>query len=302
MRVPRLQLVDVLDAASNRFAGWPRWAIVALGLCGVVLSGFGDWATGVEWAFTLPYLLPITFVTWLAGRRAGLLLVAVSSLVWFVQDELVHTVYLHPLARYWDLGVLAGIFAFVSLLLASLRENLDAQRVLARHDPLTGLANRRHFAEVAGREVARACRYGHPTTLVFLDLDGFKAVNDGHGHAAGDRLLRTVALALGEAVRELDLVARIGGDEFAVLLPATDLAAARALVARLRQALQRATLAAGWPVSFSIGAVVSEAAEADLERMLREADRLMYEAKAEGGGGHRVEPVGERSPDAQAQR
>ncbi|HVO09546.1 MAG TPA: GGDEF domain-containing protein [Vicinamibacteria bacterium] len=302
MSMARVQLIDVLDAASALFAGWPRPGIVALGLAGVALTGFGDWATGVEWAFTLPYLLPITFVTWLAGRRAGLLLAAASSLTWFVQDELVHTVYLHPLSRYWDLGIQAGIFAFVSLLLASLREHLEAERALARHDALTGLANRRHFAEVAGREVARACRFGHPTALVFLDVDGFKAVNDTRGHATGDRLLRTVASALAEAVRELDLVARVGGDEFALLLPATDLAAARALVARVREALERATRAAGWPVGFSIGAVVSEAAGADLERMLREADRLMYEAKAEGGGGFRVEAVGAPRPDERPQR
>ncbi len=302
MRIPRMQLVEVLDAAGTLFAGWPRWGIVALGICCVVLTGLGDWATGVEWAFTLPYLLPITFVTWIAGRRAGLLLVAFSSVTWFVQDELVHTVYLHPLSRYWDLAIQAGIFAFVSLLLASLRAHLEAERALARHDPLTGLANRRHFAEVAGREVARACRFGHPTTVVFLDVDGFKAVTDSRGHAAGDRLLRTVAQALAEEVRELDLVARIGGDEFALLLPATDLAAARTLVGRLREALDGATREAGWPVGFSIGAVVSEPAEADLERMLRAADRLMYQAKSEGGGGFRVEAVGAGDPQTGAQR
>ena len=306
MRIgPGLQLIDVLDTASARFGGWPRWAVVALGLGGVAFTGFGDWATGTEWAFTLPYLLPIAFVTWITGRRAGLLVAVCSSLTWLLVDALVHTVYLHPLSRYWDFGIQAGIFGLATLLLASLREHLEAERALARHDPLTGLANRRHFDELAGREIARARRYGHATTLVFLDVDGLKAINDRRGHAAGDRLLRTVGSLLTEAVRVLDVVARIGGDEFVVLLPGTDLDTAQPLLSRLHEGLDGAMRSAGWQVGFSIGAAVAEAPQADLDRMLQAADRLMYEAKAAGRGGlrlARMDAVPGAAPAARPQR
>ena len=115
-----------------------------------------------------------------------------------------------------------------------------------------------------------------------MDVDDFKLVNDRHGHSAGDRLLRNVAEAIRKDVREFDLVSRIGGDEFVILMPETGEHAARAVVRRVRRRLLEVVRAKGWPVTFSIGVVTWDAPPASVDEMLREADDLMYSAKRGG--------------------
>ncbi|HXK09925.1 MAG TPA: GGDEF domain-containing protein [Vicinamibacteria bacterium] len=286
-------LVETLDATAAFLAGRPRWVVLIVGLAGVALVGFFDWWTGVEWAFTLLYLLPITVVTWTAGEGAGLVVAAACAASWLFTDLLTHPSYEAPLSRYWDLLVEAGVFSFVTILLASLRQHLEAERSLARRDPLTGLANRRHFLELTARELSRCRRLKEPVTAVYVDLDDFKAVNDSRGHDAGDRVLARVAATLGASVRAVDVVARLGGDEFAVLLPGTGADTAEPLVDRLRQALNAVASEGGWPVAFSVGVVTFDSAPADVEWLLRHADRLMYEAKASGRGRVRFGRVGE---------
>jgi len=160
-------------------------------------------------------------------------------------------------------------------------------RHLADHDPLTGLLNRRRFAEELDQAIRVAERYREPAALLTLDLDGFKAVNDLHGHAAGDELLVRVARALRERLRESDVVARLGGDEFAVLLPRLDGPAAAA-VARdlLRHLAVAATLpgGAGAPaVTASVGvAAVDPELALSPQELLVNADAALYEAKAAG--------------------
>ncbi len=191
-------------------------------------------------------------------------------------------------------------------------ERLEAERVrlleeanarlaaLATTDPLTGLANRRAFDEALAREAALARRGNRPVSLVLLDVDHFKAFNDAFGHPAGDAVLRRVADAVRAACRGTDLPARFGGEEFAVLLPATDLGGALALSERFRQAV-----AAGpWPVqSVTVSAGVSTfgpGAE-DAVRLVEAADRALYRAKR--AGRNRVASpadAGARGPDGSA--
>ena len=174
------------------------------------------------------------------------------------------------------LAMLAG----VAVLLAT-HQALRRERLLARRDALTGLFNRRAFFEVAAAEMGRARRRELPVTLAYVDCDHFKQVNDGWGHQAGDRVLREVAAALTGAIRESDLVARIGGDEFVVLLPGVKCADAHRIVAALQARLLEAMRQGGWPVTFSIGATWSTA-PGRVDTLLRRADELMYEAKRGG--------------------
>ncbi|SFP30961.1 diguanylate cyclase (GGDEF) domain-containing protein [Geodermatophilus dictyosporus] len=156
---------------------------------------------------------------------------------------------------------------------------LRTQEALATTDPLTGVPNRRAFLERLEQAVARAGR-GERAVVCIVDLDGFKAVNDLEGHAAGDAVLRAVAVALTAAVRETDTVARLGGDEFAVLadalLPVDD----ATLADRLRAAV--ATVGAGHGVTASVGRALV-ASEDDVAGVLHRADAAMYRAKAAGG-------------------
>ncbi|WP_309225286.1 GGDEF domain-containing protein [Quadrisphaera sp. INWT6] len=152
-------------------------------------------------------------------------------------------------------------------------------RRAALHDPLTGLPNRALLAERLRAALAEDAPDG--VTVVFIDLDGFKPVNDTHGHAAGDLLLREVAARLREVVREEDVVARLGGDEFAIVCPGLLEADATGLVERLQAAVARPVrLASGADVrvSASTGTATSSPGD-DAERLLDEADHRMYAAK-----------------------
>ncbi len=167
----------------------------------------------------------------------------------------------------------------VAALVMRLRMVLDRERSLARTDALTGVPNRRTFVEAAEARIRRMARDPMPCTVVYLDVDGFKRVNDRHGHAVGDAVLRAVAQTLATQVRACDTVARIGGDEFAVLL---DGAEAEPVIGRLRASLRKVAREHGWEIGFSIGAVTFRAAPGSAEDMLRRTDAAMYEAKEHG--------------------
>ena len=154
----------------------------------------------------------------------------------------------------------------------------------SRRDPLTGLPNRRAFDEELAREVARAARTGAPLAVAVLDVDRFKAVNDGHGHAVGDAVLRAVAARARAVVRAGDLAARTGGEEFGLLLPGADLAGAVELAERVRAALAaRPVEAAGRAlvVTASLGCAALGPGESP-EALVARADARMYEAKRAG--------------------
>jgi diguanylate cyclase (GGDEF)-like protein len=154
----------------------------------------------------------------------------------------------------------------------------------SRRDALTGLPNRRAFEEDLAREAARAARTGAPLAVVVLDVDRFKAVNDAHGHAAGDAVLRAVAARAGAAVRAGDVLARVGGEEFAILLAGADLARAVEAAERLRRALAAAPVeAAGLAlrVTASFGCAALGAGEAP-QALVARADARLYEAKRDG--------------------
>lgn len=176
----------------------------------------------------------------------------------------------------------AWLFSNISVLKAQERQLVE----LTRRDALTGLSNRRHFEETLEAATARARRHGQPLALLYLDLDGFKQINDTLGHEAGDRLLVEVAQRLRDAVRATDMVSRLGGDEFTVILEYAGSAADRALQCRrLLDELSRPYELAGRSVlsTPSIGIAVYDPAES-IESLRHRADVAMYEAKRSGRG------------------
>lgn len=171
----------------------------------------------------------------------------------------------------------------VATLSASLREQLWRERERATRDELTGLSNRRHFLEAGSLEVERSNRQASPLTVLFLDLDHFKQLNDSQGHVAGDLALKTVALALLRSTRITDLVARLGGDEFAVILAQAERGASEQAAHRLTRAVNVA--AGAFPgLSVSVGMACFDSPVPPVGDMLRAADTLMYGAKQAGGG------------------
>lgn len=162
---------------------------------------------------------------------------------------------------------------------------LAALADLAHRDPLTGLANRRAFDEALRREVARARRSGAPLAVVALDVDHFKRVNDAHGHAAGDAVLVAVAARAAAALRAGDLLARVGGEELAALLPGAGLGAATEVAERVRAAIAATPLEGGGRslrVTASLGCAALEPADPDGAALQARADARLYEAKRAG--------------------
>lgn len=165
--------------------------------------------------------------------------------------------------------------------LSQLRRTQAQLELLATHDPLTTVLNARAFASQVAQELGRNRRYGRPLALIYLDLDDFKKVNDAHGHATGDAVLRLVADAMRSAVRQADFVGRLGGDEFGVLMPETDGSVAHSVANRLAGGIR--TVFRGTPsVTASIGVVAVTGTEAGSDDLLRKADQAMYEAKRAG--------------------
>jgi diguanylate cyclase (GGDEF)-like protein/PAS domain S-box-containing protein len=162
-----------------------------------------------------------------------------------------------------------------------LRELTATLAERAVRDPLTGLANRTLLQERLRGILARDARAGTSTALLFLDLDGFKAVNDRHGHAVGDMVLKVVAERLTAAVRPSDTVARLGGDEFVVLVESAEDAKLDELMARAKAAVEGPIGRLQLHVGVSIGVAVSHRGESEASTLLAAADRAMYSAKGE---------------------
>lgn len=259
----------------------PALAIAGAVVC-VLVIGWVDRLSGDHLSFSLFYLAPVALVAWLAGLRAGLLLAGFAAATSLVGDLWgLPTAGIVPL---WNALVRWGVLGVVAIVLDRLRTSLEAQRRLANTDPLTEVLNPRAFEALAERELARSLRYGRPLSLAYIDLDGFKHVNDTLGHSIGDRLLREVSAELVEHVRPTDAVARMGGDEFAILMPETSLADAKAAMARIHDELVGRMLEDGWAVSFSVGTSTCTGVGCTVDAMIADADRVMYEHKARRAG------------------
>jgi diguanylate cyclase (GGDEF)-like protein len=177
-----------------------------------------------------------------------------------------------------------GVTAVMSLALAAVvseRKGVEAQlRQLAVSDPLTALANYRHLIEVLEGEIARSQRTGHPFAILFLDLDGLKKINDRYGHLTGNRALCRLADAMRACSRAVDVGARFGGDEFALILPETDEAAARQVGARISERL--AVVGEMPALTVSTGVAVYPRDGDTVDALLGAADVVLYEAKHRG--------------------
>jgi diguanylate cyclase (GGDEF)-like protein len=162
----------------------------------------------------------------------------------------------------------------------------EEMRYLAEHDPLTRLFNRRAFNHRLRVEAARSRRYGKPFALVVLDVDGFKGINDRHGHMAGDSALARIADLLSHELRGPDAAFRIGGDEFALILPEIDPESIDPVVNRIATHLERACASDGHAVTASFGVAVFGGVAHDPDALLRAADAAMYAAKRSGERTH----------------
>lgn len=188
----------------------------------------------------------------------------------------------------------AGRYAVQDLINAE--EDRCALYELAVTDPMTKALNRRAFFRFAEREVQRAQRHGHPLSVLMFDIDHFKKVNDVHGHAAGDQVIVALSRLVTECVREADLLGRLGGEEFGLILPETNVDAALTLANRLREAVRKLRFNSPegeFSVTISLGVSRPEQGEADIHAALDRADKGLYRAKRLGRNRAELVPPGD---------
>jgi len=269
------------------FARYRQVLLAGACLLLVVLAGLLDYHTGYRLSISLFYLVPVLLAAWTIGAKAALAMAAFAMVAWFFADASLRQEGFSNPVVYWNAVMRLGFFAIGGGLLASLRAALDRERSAGRIDHLTGLANVRAFHEDAAAEIARAQRYGHPLTVAYIDLDNFKVVNDLYGHREGDRILRKAAQTIRSALRAHDLVARVGGDEFAALLPETRSGQAKPVFDRLMDRFRQGSKddSALRYVTASIGVVTFETPPASVAAMVWAADTLMYKVKHTGKNG-----------------
>lgn len=270
------------DFLSGSFwQGWHRWAawLICVGL--IVLLGLLRSATDTDFTFASLAILPVLAIAWIDGKRNGLLVALLATAMWLASDIASERQFSDDWIPWVNAITRLLTYGIAVLLVAQIRFQFDREHNNATHDALTGLQNRRAFFEAGDFEVERAKRYAHPLAVIYLDLDDFKQLNDCKGHDAGDAALRATASALTRTMRATDRVARMGGDEFAVLLPETGYEAAITAGQKISIALD-AALKAFPPVKVSIGVAWFAAADRLFPAMLTAADELMYEVKESG--------------------
>lgn len=271
-------LFFVLMAIGPRL---PRPALTLLGPLGVVLIAYALSTSPGPGDGAVLYALPVFWTTFFFGRRGAVAILACVAVGHAITLLALPAPDSYP-GRWLDVMVSVSGVALVVLVLESRNEMLLARLAdEARTDPLTSLLNRRGFDEHASRELAHASRQGQPIALATFDIDHFKAINDQWGHVVGDRVLVHMARVLAGEARQIDVAARLGGEEFVVLIPGCDEAGAEAFAERVRRALA-ATGGVDLPQVRVSAGITATASPLDVQSMLERVDHALYAAKRGG--------------------
>ncbi len=259
----------------------PRWALASTGPVGVVLIAQALAGTPAAGDAAVLYMWPVLWMSFFFGRRGAISIVVCIGVA--------HAIVLSSLpaasgyvGRWVDVMISVCVVASVVVMLVERNDRLlERLAEEARVDPLTGLLNRRGFYERAALELARAKREGGSLALVAFDIDYFKRVNDEWGHEIGDRVLAWTGELLAAGSRDIDVVARFGGEEFVALLPGSDSGDAAAFAERIRMALASADSHGLPKVRVSAG-IDSATGPERLDALLKRSDSALYRAKRAG--------------------
>lgn len=268
-----------IDRFLSRFSGT---VILFIALSGIALVGVLDYLTGHDISMSLFYLAPVAIAAWYNGRLATICIACLSCVVWYAADMATGYIYAQSWIPIWNAIIRLGFFLINGLLMVALHDSLFRERNVSRTDILTGISSRRAFEERLEHGLGLARRTRSPITLAYLDIDNFKTVNDRHGHAEGDRVLRVTGQTLKDGTRQTDTAARLGGDEFALVLPNTDRHGAEELLSKLRLDLYKSLVSSALPVTFSIGAITFFDVPHTANQAVEAVDALMYAAKRQG--------------------
>jgi len=272
-----------LRGRTARRVGPPLFVIGGIVVVSATLYFNGEADGGPATLSEFYYVWPALYAGYFFGRRAIAGLLVFCALMYAVTLAAVVPDASIGFTRWVvTMSVAAGAAGALHALKLHVDGLVGALHAAARIDPLTGMLNRRGFAERFELEVERAARTAEPFALLLGDIDHFKKLNDDHGHIAGDEALASIGEALREACRQIDTAARIGGEEFALLLPGTGSDEAFEAAERLREAVGALAGPDGEPLTISFGVVEHPAHGPIWSDLMRSADAALYEAKATG--------------------
>jgi diguanylate cyclase (GGDEF)-like protein len=261
---------------------WIKFVVMLLAISIVAVTGFMDYRKPYLLGIAIVYLLPVILATWFVGRNAGIAVTGLSGFAWLLGESMSLSPAPHVFFSVWNAVVLVVLFSIITLSLSSLKSALEKEKLLSRKDFLTGAENRLAFYEKAEIELNRCRRYGTPFTVAYFDCDNFKEVNDKLGHHAGDEMLRLIAETIKDNIRAMDMVARIGGDEFVILLPEFPGKSAQDFCNRIRELLLAEMRKRECSITFSLGIATFNSPPGSVDELVAKADNLMYGAKKAG--------------------
>lgn len=256
-------------------------AVVVTGVL-MCIAATVDHLGGLEVRAILFYAIAVIFASWRFGFWGLWITAGVGAVLWLYFEYDGGRVYSSRWIWAWNTLVILGTLAVAGTLSALLGHYIRILQTMAFEDPLTGLLNRRAMMEELERELARSRRSEHPLVVAGVDLDGFKRVNDTHGHARGDEVLIEVRKVCNSVLRRADRVGRLGGDEFLIILPEESADGARTALERLVAAFQEAMRAQQLDVTMSIGFTAIRGDYPTAEECLHNTDLELYRAKSEG--------------------
>lgn len=281
MRLKRGIRVPVLMNPSPQ-RKW-LWALLTCALVSGLLAL--DFFANPEIIIALLYLIPVAVAAWLVGKTFGIAVSVFIVAMWILEEIKTDNVYSPVPIYYWYAAARLVFFVVVTTLLARLKTAMNAERVLSRHDFLTGVMNSRSFYESAAMEIERCKRHGRIFSVAYMDIDDLKAINDKFGHSKGDDILQATASTIKENLRKTDLVARIGGDEFVILFPETGRKAVDKAVKKIQKALKLEKSLREYSITLSIGILTCESCPGSIDKMIEIVDSLMYSIKRSGKNG-----------------
>lgn len=247
-------------------------------ILGIGSIGYLNYLSGQELNLFILFLIPCILAAWRLGMLFGLLSAVASVSIAFTTDVL-----LAPKTEVWLLAINAFVricvFVLAIIYAIKIKKLTESLENISLQDALTGIGNKRALAFRGADEIERMNRVGAPLSVMFIDLDNFKEVNDFYGHASGDTVIKEVGRVLKETLRASDFPARIGGDEFAVLLYATDGSGAQSVAKDIIEELKRFFAQKKYNVTLSIGIATFINPPNSFEEALKTADNLMYSVK-----------------------
>jgi diguanylate cyclase (GGDEF)-like protein len=282
-------------SALNGLKKYSKAFLVVICFAVALTIGVIRYLTGPEWALSAFYIFPIILVGWKVGIGAGIFISFTSAISWLVADLMMGNVFSHAVIPYLNEAFRLFVFMVITCIIHKLRITLESQKELAGTDPLTSVANRRAFYDLANLELNKSLRYQTPISFLYLDIDDFKKINDNFGHPIGDQLLRSVANTIENNIRAIDLIVRFGGDEFGILLAGAGAESAAQVVGKLMKKLLELVRDNGWPVTFSIGVATFMSPPGSIDEMIDAADAQMYLAKQSGKNRTRYKVIAEES-------